>query len=306
MTWFIIVFTLCMLPFHSYAAEDPTSIYTVQIGSHRAIEAANEQFNTITKKLNKGNLDYLRIEKIGKFYTLRLGKFDSKPEASKFLASVRSKLPSSLIKNVYFIEERIERMYMPQDAVKEVKTQQPPIPEDVTIKEPGETKPPAIEPPDQKIDNVKEDVPIEEKITSISSLVHKKNYNGALEILKKEIREDPENPELNAWYGTVLLKTDNPEEALPYMEKAVELSPSVPDYYNGLGYCLFYLDRHDQAVDAFNTALSLEPEHVDALAGLGIIYAKRGEKEKAMDIYNKLKNLDESSANKLMKIIEGT
>lgn len=300
----IILSFICIIPFHSFPAEENKSIYTIQIASHRDVEAAQKQFNTIAQNFNKKMLEYLRIEKIGKFYSLRLGKFNNNSDAKKFMASVKSELPSSIIMKAYFLEDRIVRIYKPQNAVGEVKTLQTRVSKDVTKKETKETKTPVVEKTDRKTDEIKKDIPIEDKIASISSFVQNKDYNSALEIIQKEITEQPEHPELNAWYGTVLLKTDKPEEALTYLKKAAELSPSEPDYQNGVGYCLFYLDKPDKAVDAFNKAISLEPGHIDAIAGLGIVYAKSGNKKKAIDIYNKLKNLDQVSADKLLKIIE--
>jgi Flp pilus assembly protein TadD len=328
-----------MLPLSSFGAEQRDSVYTIQLGSHNTIERAHKQYDAVVNTLNMQELDYLRIEKIGKFHAVRLGKFNSHTEALNFLESVTSRLSSSIIIDAYFIEERIERMYETSDADDEVTPQKSPVPEDVkaenkvetqetpapedvtaddearteetpapeeaTKEEPGETEPPAVILSEQKADVLKEDVPVEEQIEHIAILVHRKDYDNALEIIKSEIAEKPENPELNAWYGAVLIKTEKPKEALPYMEKAVELAPSVADYHNGVGYALLHLDRTDEAVEAFDKALKLEPEHVDALAGLGIIYAKSGDKKKAIDIYNRLKSLDQDSANKLMKLIEG-
>jgi len=303
---FIIFIFIFIIPFHSFSAEKSESIYTIQISSHRDVEVAQRQFKTIAQSLNESRLEHLRIEKIGEFYSLRLGKFNNNSNAKKFKVSVNSDLPSSIIMKAYFKEDRIIRIYRPQNSDNEVKTQQKSVPENITKKETGEKNPSTVVKTDQYTNKINNYPSSESKIALISSLVHKKDYNSALEIVEKEITEHPEHSGLNAWYGTVLLKKNNPEEALKYLEKAVALSPSMPDYHNNLGYCLFYLDKPDKAVNEFNKAVTLEPGHIDALSGLGIIYAKRGDKNKAMDIYKKLKNLDEDSANKLLKVVEKT
>jgi len=295
----VTLFFLCLFPFHSFAAEKQEPIYSIQLASHRDVNAARKEFDHLTKTLNKESLDYLRIEKIGKYYSLRLGKFKDRSGAEKLLSSIKPHISSYRIMAVNYIKKRIVKMYEPQEQVEEVRIQQPPVTEKVISEEAGEAKRPPGEIADQKTD-----VPIEDKLASISSLVHNKNYASALTVIEKEIAEHPQHPALNAWYGTVLVKADKPEEALPYLEKAVELSPREPDYYNSLGYCLFYLDKTESAVRAFDKVLSLEPGHIDALSGLGIIFAKRGDKDKGMDIYNKLKALDEASANKLLKLLE--
>jgi tetratricopeptide (TPR) repeat protein len=284
----IILFLFFLAPCQSYASEDRESIYTIQIVSHFDSEAANRQYTDIIEKFDKRELPYLRIEKIGKYYALRLGKYSNKSEAKELHRSVKSRLPSSFIIKAYFIEERIEQIHLPETALKEA------------IHE-SETEEPAEE---DSTAPVIGDVPIEEIIAEISGLVHKKDYASALEIVRKEIKAQPEQPELNAWYGTVLLKTDRPDMALQYMRKAVELSPSTADYHNGLGYCFYYLEQHDKAIDSFNNALSLDTEHIDALAGLGLAYTRNGNTGKAMDAYKKLRSLDRDSADKLLRIIK--
>jgi tetratricopeptide (TPR) repeat protein len=281
---------LAFLQTYPLSARQPESIYTVQIASLEDIKQAQEQFDLVTQKLDKNQLDYLRIEKIGKYYSLRIGKFKDRASAKSFLKSIKSSLPSAIIMRAYFIEGRILRIYKrPEKPIEEAKPVEKPIPKKEIVKIP-------VKPEETK--------PLEEKISTIASLVDKKDFNKALEIIKKEIALQPESPELNAWYGTVLLKINKPSEALKYLQKAIELSPNVSDYHNATGYCLFFLNKPERAIDEFNKALALDPEHVDALTGLGIIYAKKGEKEKAMEIYNKLKGLDKNTAERLLKVIE--
>lgn len=255
---------LLLLPLNSYASE---SIYTIQTGSFISIAPAQKQFDSIVQGLNEKELDYLRIEKIGKFYSLRLGKFEDYTTAKKFLQAIKPQLSTAIIMKAYIIDERIVRLYK---------------------------KSPSAE------------RSLEEQIKIISDLVDKEDYEGALEVIKIEMLARPESPELNGWYGAVLLRMNNPAKAIKYLRKAAKLSPEVSDYHNGVGYSLFFLGRLDEAIDEFNKAVTLDPAHIDALTGLGISYAKIGKKDKAIDVYNKLKDVDRDTANNLLKIIKGT
>ena len=93
---------------------DSHSIYTIQTGSFIKIERAQKQFDLIVKGLNEKELDYLRIEKIGKFYGVRLGKFIKNAEAKIKLESVKSYMPNCTIVKTRYMEERIENIYTPQ------------------------------------------------------------------------------------------------------------------------------------------------------------------------------------------------
>ena len=68
----ILLLLFFCFPLTSSAA---TLIYTFQTGSFIHIEDAQKQFDHIAKLLNEDETDHLRIEKIGKFYSVRLGKF---------------------------------------------------------------------------------------------------------------------------------------------------------------------------------------------------------------------------------------
>jgi cell division protein FtsN len=77
-------------------------IYTIQTGSFIKIERAQKQFDLIVKGLNEKELDYLRIEKIGKFYGVRLGKFISIAEAKIKLESVKSQEVAGFVRTGSF------------------------------------------------------------------------------------------------------------------------------------------------------------------------------------------------------------
>jgi len=146
----------------------------------------------------------------------------------------------------------------------------------------------------------------DKQIKTISGMIDKKEYEKALELITAETLAHPEDSELKAWHGTVLLKMDRPDEAIKHFQKAVELSPEVPDYHNGTAYCLYFLKRIDDAIEEFKKTLAIDSEHIDALTGLGITYMRIGEKDKAMAIYDKLKYLDKYTADKLLEVIKGT
>ena len=296
MTRYIVFFLFCILPYSVLAAESTLSIFTVQISTHRTIETAQMQFDEIVAALDADSLDYLRIEKIGKFYPLRIAKFNDRSSAARFLASIKHLLPNAIVMDAYFKEGRIIRMYTAERALPEAMPKQEELPQPAAETEVENTVRPGNE--------VTADNSEEVNLEVIAALVSKEDYDSALNVIREDSKKYPEHPALNAWHGTVLLKANKPEEALPYMEKAAALSPSVPDYHNGVGYCLFFLNQNDKAIISFNRALSLDSSHIDALSGLGIIYAKSGDKEKAVDVYNRLKNLDTGSADKLLKLIE--
>lgn len=286
---------LFFVPFPRNSCASQT-FYTVQTGSFSRVADARKQYDFIINKLIKQDVRYLRIEKVGTFYTVRLGKFQEYADAEKLYRKVKPHIAEALIRNVYIKDNRIITLYNGS----------------ATADRPGADEKatsvsPKIEP--GRIQNTAKKgrgQTSKETLASISFLVQKKDFDTALDMIKVEIKADPEHPDLNAWLGMVLLKMDRPHDALKFLKKAVQLSPNVPDYHNGLGYALIFLKKYNGAIDAFNHALSLDPGHIDARTGLCIGYAKTGNRGKAFVTYNRLKDLDKETSDKLLKIIETT
>ncbi|MEF9437591.1 MAG: SPOR domain-containing protein, partial [Candidatus Mariimomonas ferrooxydans] len=104
---FFLIFLL-FLPLYSYGAE---TIYTIQTGTFIRAERAQKQFDSLRQKLDEGKLDFLRIEKVNKYHTVRLGKFESKSAAEKFLRVITPQFPGALLLKAYVIDKRIVRWH---------------------------------------------------------------------------------------------------------------------------------------------------------------------------------------------------
>jgi tetratricopeptide (TPR) repeat protein len=269
--------------------------HTIQTNSYYSVTDAKRYFDFIVNNLEDSQLEYLRIEKTGKFFTVRLGKFMDYSSARRFLRNIKSKLPNAIVMKSYLNKERIAELY--SGSV------------NMNIEEPDNRSYPVTAHDEAKFkiiritDKEGSSVPLKEIIKNIEALIKKNDYADALGIIAAEIKEQPEHPDLNAWFGMVLLKMDKPSAALEYLQRATDLSPNTPAFRNGLGYSYFFLDRFDEAIDEFNKVISLHPGHFDALTGLCMAYIKNDNKEMAMDIYRKMNNLDNETSKQLLAII---
>ena len=277
------------------------SIFTIQAGSFGSDSDAHKQFDLIAGKLKEEALASLRIERIGKFYTVRIGKFNDRPEAEDFLIINEYGLPGAIIMSVYYKDERIEKLYEILYSEEEPAPVEEPLPvEGHEAAEPGTMDEGALK-PDKEISAGT----VDEQIDKISALVNTRDYQAALELTESAMKAWPDEPKLIGWHGAVLIKMNLPDRAIIYFRKASALSPEVPDYHSGLGYCLFFLGKYNEAINEFDKTLVLDPAHVDALAGLGVAYRKTGKNDKAMSAYNKLKTIDGNVADRILKIING-
>ncbi len=102
-------------------------VHTIQIGSYAGPNDAQGHYDTVTDNLNEEQLDHLRIEKIGRFYALRLGKFATYSQAKTLLQTVKPIFPSASIMTAYIKEKRLIQIYTAQagEAQKAAERQSP-------------------------------------------------------------------------------------------------------------------------------------------------------------------------------------
>lgn len=264
----------------------PEKYYTLHLKNFLNIEDAKKELNELAGKLDKTDRESLRIEKSGKYFSLRIGRFEAYHLANSFLIKLKAAIPYALVLEINKGEERILGKYI----------QSSESPDASLTKETEYTI----------INRVKNQA--EEKkqktellLKNVSAQYYNGDYAKAAELLRKGIEQWPDNPDLYAWYGATLLNMKDPENALEQYRKAADMSPDVPDYHTGAGVSLIYLymDRAKESISAFKRALELDPQNINALEGLGFVYASIGKNDLANDIYNRLAVLDKDAANRL-------
>ena len=110
---YFLLLTLQPLEVHAYEL-----VYTIQVSSLKEIERARKEYDFLIDKLNQEDLNYLRVEKIGQYYSVRLGKFAGRMDADKITQSVKRYYPSALIMKAYIKNERIIKLYTQTSAEK--------------------------------------------------------------------------------------------------------------------------------------------------------------------------------------------
>ncbi len=88
------ILALLVLPLFAHASE---LFQTIQTGSFVKEAGAQKHYELIIQKLQENELDSLRIEKVGKFYTVRLGKFGGYAQADNLLQIIKPKISTAII-----------------------------------------------------------------------------------------------------------------------------------------------------------------------------------------------------------------
>ncbi|MBI4689178.1 MAG: tetratricopeptide repeat protein [Nitrospirae bacterium] len=268
--------------------------YTLNIKNFTLLEQAANEFNALTKKMNEKDLDGLRIEKIGRYFSVRLGRFRDYASAKELLNNAGDTISEAVILKESRAEEQVISSYE--------KTPLPPI---VIIEQSGNIEGAGDVEKNQRLEAEIQKREIELLIKDVSTQYGKEEYGKAAELLRKGIGKWPANPDIYAWYGATLLNMKYAETALQQYRKAVEISPDVPDYHAGVGLSLIniYMDRAKESIDAFQKALQIDPNNISALEGLGFVYASIGKKDLAVEMYNRLEPIDKAAALRLYQAI---
>jgi Flp pilus assembly protein TadD len=104
----------------------------------------------------------------------------------------------------------------------------------------------------------------------------------AILALKKQIRQNPQDPEAYYSLGMAYLHHGRNREALESLQKAAALDPRSATIHLGRGVALSRLGRDLQAVEAFRLALGLNPEDPLSCLNLGIAYRRLGRHRRGM------------------------
>lgn len=104
---------------------------------------------------------------------------------------------------------------------------------------------------------------------------------GALAILEKAIRVNPNDRNLKSAYGRILVSNGHAEQGLPILQAAYD--KDHPDWrnLNAQGAALDQLGHMDEAQDRYNQALALQPNEPSVLTNLGLSYALSKKLDKA-------------------------
>jgi tetratricopeptide (TPR) repeat protein len=213
LAFFSLVF---FMPVNSYSYE---LFHTIQVSSFKTVTSAEKQYDEIVETLNEEDLDNLRVEKIGKFYSVRVGKFNNSNDAKKSLKKIRSSLPQAAVMTAYIKDERIVSIYeRPAGAVVKDEVQQKPV----SILVPDKTVPVIAE----KIAEREEFYTVQ--ISSFKNVTSaQKQYDEIVETLNEEDLDNLRVEKIGKFYSVRVGKFNNSSDAKKSLEKIRSSQPQA-------------------------------------------------------------------------------
>ncbi|MBX7193668.1 MAG: tetratricopeptide repeat protein [Sandaracinaceae bacterium] len=103
----------------------------------------------------------------------------------------------------------------------------------------------------------------------------------AIEEAREGVRLDPDDGELHAFLGAVLLQQLSLDEARTELERAIALEPGLARAHNNLASVLVLQGELEGGIEHLRTALGIEPDYALGHMNLARLLAARGELEDA-------------------------
>ncbi|MBC8412221.1 MAG: peptidylprolyl isomerase [Nitrospira sp.] len=244
-------------------------IYTLQAASFPSELYAQQQYDLLASRLNNSEHQHLRIEKVGRFYSVRIGGFSNKKSADSFADAIRPKVGQLLVIKAYIKKDRIIRQY-PDPAHIDSGGAPDARAEKKVLKEPALSVTTAIS---------------EEVFDETAAMMHQAKGDiywelsrtfMAMEEYEQAIRFGLKHPDFFRQYAKLLFLNGYIREAIIQMEKAVQMRSDFDAFRIDLGI-LYLADRKlEKAQAEFVSALELNPTTTHIYIYLADISLKTG------------------------------
>lgn len=260
--YLILAFFLSSPPQNSHALQ---TVYTIQAASFNTAAAAEKQFDSIVRGLNENELDGLRIEKIGKFYSVRLGIFQDQTAAGKFIKAVELQLSGAIILKAYVKDERIIRLYSGALSKDEDEAEK----KSFSVTFPGKIKPRATDKTDKK-----KQIPAETHEKKGDAFIKIGHNFLAIEEYRQAVKQGVRDPNLFWKLSMLLYRSGFLDDAIVEMEKAVDLSTDRELLRIDLGVLYLAKGRAEEAGEQFIAALEINPSYAHVYYYLGEVFLR--------------------------------
>ncbi len=114
------------------------------------------------------------------------------------------------------------------------------------------------------------------------------SFRHRMEMLKKEVDENPEDTLKLLEYANLLASAHMPKQSVEYYQKFLSINPKRTDVMFSLSFVYYTLGEYKNAEEQTNRILTIDPENIDAMYNLGAISVSLGDKEKAKEIWQHL------------------
>jgi tetratricopeptide (TPR) repeat protein len=140
---------------------------------------------------------------------------------------------------------------------------------------------------EEKIQQIERAKQAQEEFNEAREKIGQGDFDGAIEILKKMIMDNPDDANAHYLLGVSYQRKKQFPEAIVEFEKTTKLSPSFSGVYHQLG--LIYQEQQEwiKALEFYAKAIELEPKSVESFYNRGLILFEQNRVEESLVEFEK-------------------
>ena len=136
-----------------------------------------------------------------------------------------------------------------------------------------------------------------EQMSKVATAAKKKDYRGALNVLKPLLQADSSNPDLLFAVGGILIAAEDWSRSMMVLARAIQVSPDFPYAHGQLSYSYYRMGSGEAAVSEARIVVKMRPNSSDAHKLLGLGLSIEEDYSGALKEYNEAIRLNPNNAN---------
>lgn len=133
--------------------------------------------------------------------------------------------------------------------------------------------------------NPKGAMDIEAVIQKVKAAFVARNYNKAMSIIEKSLKENPSNDKILFYQGLAYSRLKKWDKAIQSYEAAINDNPNMAKAFNNLGNLYNQQKKYGKAIENLKKATQIDPKLSEAYNNMGIVYSHLGQFDAAIKAF---------------------
>lgn len=278
---FFFTLTLVLTSISAALTSERPKYYCVQVVSVKNVKVAKKLLHKLNEEPDA------RIERRGKYYTVRVGYFKTREEAQKELIKIKriTSIPDVYVRTCLYNPKTIVAIAN-NGFKKDVLSSKSSKKRNKERKKTNNLKSQSRSP--QVLLKKKEGL-FYLYMEKAKICMGKKDCSMAVEYLKKAIKENPKDPKPYVYLGYAYLHLKEFDKALKAFQQALLINPSYSEGYEALGYFYLKLNNPKAAEIFLKKAYELKPDNIYYGVNYAIALMELGKYDSAEKVFSSIK-----------------
>jgi len=136
----------------------------------------------------------------------------------------------------------------------------------------------------------------------LSSFEKKRNWNGIIDIAKKELELEPHRAKIRSYLGRAYIESGKCKEGAEELQKVVAYYPYHMNALLNLGVAYSCSGEYEKAIESYKKVLEIKPDYAKVYNNIGHVYLKLGQTEKGIEAFKEAEKYSPSDPSIILNI----